>query len=809
MALTLLWLAASLAAVAQLFVSLSLVSSAFLAPALTALTDALALDESTAGVTLLALGNAAPDAAGALAAVRRGAAQLALGELLGAAAFVSTFVAGIVMLAACRPVSQSRPESSGRLALPRRSSARDIVSLILGVLGALTGIIYFSGFNRRACLAFLVLYALYALDVLAPPVGLRYFFRNSSATGPIHLPWGDDATHAGRNHDDGLPTPVSSGGVSPSSTDSDGHSDAHHHAMALGAPHSLLAALEFRDVVAHLDADAVQSRANAHVRALAFDSPEHDAVATDLSRPALVRFVSESALEQPPPHHLPSWSDQAYRDADPADYLSDISSRRASAESVLSAPAVPVSTLPLPSTSAETESTPLSRAASTHSQSSRHPYWLHWRTFRLALLPAWPVIRGRGGDSLSTRVLALLSTPPLFLFLLTIPIPHEVTEDDLAPEDVPESDGLATAAQDRIQSSGRQPKTRDPAALARARAAARAAARAKILPPLHAGLVPGFILWSLWPRAGETPSATWETSFAPRSLFSGGLVEKWQNVIQCLSPTQAALIFTALGWVLYGIRRTGIACWYRSSIFLGSDETAQGDSGPSSQRFPAGRRRDRNGGRRGLSTDASTHSLHNIGSEEGNNATLFAGIVQPGLEPVASPPEYDSLPISQRLDGAGLHPNEAAAHEARPRIRKFINGWRELAPLTLAFATSVLWITTTVDWLVDLLEALGETLDISEAGASSPFSALGLLTQCTSSIETHAATHTLQTIHSSWSNDLRLRKLSRRFGGQLGPCPGPPTHGIGSVLCYSPTQFDPWCRTGGILDLVRPSTWRR
>lgn len=154
MVLTTFGLVIRLALVGELFVALSLVSSAFLAPALAALADTLALDEPTAGVTLLALGNAAPDAAGALAAVRRGAAQLALGELLGAAAFVGIFVSGVVILAAC-PLSVA--ESNSQLSLPRRSFARDIACLAFGVSGALAGIVFQAGFTLNGCLAFLFL----------------------------------------------------------------------------------------------------------------------------------------------------------------------------------------------------------------------------------------------------------------------------------------------------------------------------------------------------------------------------------------------------------------------------------------------------------------------------------------------------------------------------------------------------------------------------------------------------------------------------------------------------------------------------
>jgi len=82
-------------------------SQSFLTPLLSTLAARLQLTHELAGVTLLALGNGAPDLCATIAATRNEKAQMAVGELIGAAAVIWCAVVGCVV-----HTSPSRPKSN-------------------------------------------------------------------------------------------------------------------------------------------------------------------------------------------------------------------------------------------------------------------------------------------------------------------------------------------------------------------------------------------------------------------------------------------------------------------------------------------------------------------------------------------------------------------------------------------------------------------------------------------------------------------------------------------------------------------------
>ncbi|KAJ1508375.1 hypothetical protein HMI55_000400 [Coelomomyces lativittatus] len=79
-----------------LFLFIGVAASEFFSPNLAAISHSLNLSESLSGVTLLALGNGSPDLFSTFSAMRSSAAGLAVGELVGAAAFVTTMTVGTV-----------------------------------------------------------------------------------------------------------------------------------------------------------------------------------------------------------------------------------------------------------------------------------------------------------------------------------------------------------------------------------------------------------------------------------------------------------------------------------------------------------------------------------------------------------------------------------------------------------------------------------------------------------------------------------------------------------------------------------------
>jgi solute carrier family 24 (sodium/potassium/calcium exchanger), member 6 len=79
---------------ALLFSTLGIGASDFLCPNLATIATVLGLDENVAGVTFLAVGNGSPDVFATFSAMKAHSGSLAVGELLGAAAFIVSVVVG-------------------------------------------------------------------------------------------------------------------------------------------------------------------------------------------------------------------------------------------------------------------------------------------------------------------------------------------------------------------------------------------------------------------------------------------------------------------------------------------------------------------------------------------------------------------------------------------------------------------------------------------------------------------------------------------------------------------------------------------
>ncbi|KAK9451221.1 Sodium/calcium exchanger protein-domain-containing protein [Limtongia smithiae] len=80
------------------FTTIGITASDFLCPNLSTIADLLGMSESFAGVTFLALGNGSPDVFSTYAAMKAGSGSLAVGELIGAASFITSVVAGAMAI---------------------------------------------------------------------------------------------------------------------------------------------------------------------------------------------------------------------------------------------------------------------------------------------------------------------------------------------------------------------------------------------------------------------------------------------------------------------------------------------------------------------------------------------------------------------------------------------------------------------------------------------------------------------------------------------------------------------------------------
>ena len=103
---------------AVLFTTVGTAASDYFTPNLRFIATALGLSESLAGVTLLAFGNGSPDVFSTFIGLRTQSGEMAVGELIGAAGFISSVVAG--SMAIMRPFS-----------VPRYSFMRDVGFLLL------------------------------------------------------------------------------------------------------------------------------------------------------------------------------------------------------------------------------------------------------------------------------------------------------------------------------------------------------------------------------------------------------------------------------------------------------------------------------------------------------------------------------------------------------------------------------------------------------------------------------------------------------------------------------------------------------
>ncbi|KAJ6054960.1 hypothetical protein N7444_004058 [Penicillium canescens] len=103
-----------------LFSTIGIAASDFLCIDLSTLASILGLSESLTGVTFLAFGNGSPDVFSTFAAMRSNSGSLAIGELIGAATFITSVVAGSMALV--RPFK-----------VARRSFVRDVGYFVIAI----------------------------------------------------------------------------------------------------------------------------------------------------------------------------------------------------------------------------------------------------------------------------------------------------------------------------------------------------------------------------------------------------------------------------------------------------------------------------------------------------------------------------------------------------------------------------------------------------------------------------------------------------------------------------------------------------
>lgn len=129
-----------------------MVAGDFLSVNLGSIAHSLNISDTLAGVTFLAIGNGSPDIFSTFAAVKSDSLGMAIGELIGAAAFITTVVAGSMALV-------------DPFKVVRGSLIRDGISLMIAV-GFLIYVMVDGYLRLWHCIMMLALYAFYVLFVM-------------------------------------------------------------------------------------------------------------------------------------------------------------------------------------------------------------------------------------------------------------------------------------------------------------------------------------------------------------------------------------------------------------------------------------------------------------------------------------------------------------------------------------------------------------------------------------------------------------------------------------------------------------------
>lgn len=174
-----------------LFMTIGIAASDFFSPNLSTIARSLGMSQSVAGVTFLAFGNGSPDVFSTLAAMSSHSGSLAVGELIGAASFITAVVTG--SMAVVQPFK-----------VARKDFVRDVGFFVVAVSFSMV----FMADGRLhlwECMVMVCSYIFYVVCVLLWQWWLgsrKHPRREAVLAGGDYLPVEDDATDV-EDHDHG------------------------------------------------------------------------------------------------------------------------------------------------------------------------------------------------------------------------------------------------------------------------------------------------------------------------------------------------------------------------------------------------------------------------------------------------------------------------------------------------------------------------------------------------------------------------------------------------------------------------------
>ncbi|TKA72434.1 hypothetical protein B0A49_06138 [Cryomyces minteri] len=175
-----------------LFSTIGIAASDFFCVNLSTIANMLGMSESMAGVTLLAFGNGSPDVFSTFAAMSTHSGSLAVGELIGAAGFISAVVAGSMALV--RPFK-----------VARKSFVRDIGFFIVAASFSMV-FLYDGSLYMWECVTMVAFYIFYVATVIIwhwwLGRGRRRREKEAAARGQYIIPGVDGSEDQEEYHDD-------------------------------------------------------------------------------------------------------------------------------------------------------------------------------------------------------------------------------------------------------------------------------------------------------------------------------------------------------------------------------------------------------------------------------------------------------------------------------------------------------------------------------------------------------------------------------------------------------------------------------